>query len=284
VSIKGFKYSEQSLGSQFDLNFIYCGKEDCKPGHSWGPGIRDHYKILYIHQGKGIFKIQDQTYALTAKQGFVEFPNCICYIKADMEDPWTYSWIAFKGMQAETYFNRAGLNASNPVYESSGQLWFEGFFDELMEARQAGKSCDIRYKSILYRYLAELIDIGPGDCVARQTGSHKDAYVRQAIDFIEMNFSRKMSIAELADVIGVDRKYLAVLFNEKLRLSPQSFLLQFRMRKACELMNQMDLTISDISRSVGYSDPLLFSKMFKKMTGLSPKIYRTKVRGSGPDR
>jgi YesN/AraC family two-component response regulator len=102
----------------------------------------------------------------------------------------------------------------------------------------------------------------------------KEAYVRKAIDYIKANYYNKISISELAKLIGIDRIYLSSLFKETVQLSPQMYLVQYRINKACDLLDNPLLTISDISHSVGYSDPLLFSKMFKKIKGVSPSHYR----------
>jgi AraC family transcriptional regulator of arabinose operon len=274
---KEFQNSSHPLGSQIDLNFYYCGKQDCTPGHSWGPGIRDHYKFHYIHRGQGVLKVGDHSFSLTQGQGFLTFPQTICYYKADETNPWTYSWVAFQGLQAESYLKRAHLNVSQPIIESGGNPSFETVFEQLVEARLADKSCDLKYQSILYLLLAELIDSSATDIQIGRDLNFAEAYVRKAVEFIEMNYSQKVSIAELADVIRVDRKYLSALFKKKLGLSPQAFLLQVRMNKACELISNCELSIADISRSVGYNNPLLFSKMFKKSIGAAPRHYRNRL-------
>ena len=57
-------------------------------------------------------------------------------------------------------------------------------------------------------------------------------------------------------------------------ISPQKYLINFRLNQACKLMKNTELSIAEISRSVGYQDPLYFSKLFKKEKGLSPSKYR----------
>lgn len=62
--------NHQDKDKNRDLNMYICGIEKCKPGHSWGPGIRDHYLIHYVINGKGKFIINKQEYLINAKQGF----------------------------------------------------------------------------------------------------------------------------------------------------------------------------------------------------------------------
>jgi len=80
----------------------------------------------------------------------------------------------------------------------------------------------------------------------------------------------------IAAHICIDRYYLHRIFKNFTNKSPQEYLLCLRMEKAASLLQNTELRISDVSRSVGYSDPLLFSKTFKKSKGLSPSDFRYK--------
>jgi AraC-like DNA-binding protein len=80
----------------------------------------------------------------------------------------------------------------------------------------------------------------------------------------------------------LDRSYLGALFRERTGLPPQQHLLQLRMEKAAGLIVESDLPISTIARSVGYDDPLLFSRMFRKVKGESPLGFRRTARAGAP--
>ncbi len=80
----------------------------------------------------------------------------------------------------------------------------------------------------------------------------------------------------MADYIGINRTYLTSIFKEKMDKSPQEFLMQVRMSKACELLLNTDVPINVVAREVGYEDQMAFSKMFRKKNGLSPDQYRKK--------
>ncbi|MNG24493.1 Arabinose operon regulatory protein [compost metagenome] len=82
-----------------------------------------------------------------------------------------------------------------------------------------------------------------------------------------------MTIRQLSDYLGLDRKYVAALFREALGIPPQQYLLRYRMDKACELLRSTGLTVAETARSVGYKDALLFSRMFKKVIGVPPSRY-----------
>ena len=83
-----------------------------------------------------------------------------------------------------------------------------------------------------------------------------------------------MTISELARSIGLDRSYLGSIFKEQLSTSLQNYLKNYRMDKACELMKNETLSIGDISRSVGYDDPLLFQSCSGNAREFPPREYR----------
>ena len=62
-------------------------------------------------------------------------------------------------------------------------------------------------------------------------------------------------------------------------MSPQKYLLNYRLQQAKELLGSTDIFIKDIAHAVGYEDSLAFSKMFRNATGYSPSAYRQHKTG-----
>lgn len=104
----------------------------------------------------------------------------------------------------------------------------------------------------------------------------KRSYVEDSLQYIENNYDHSFSIQEIADSLGLERTYLYRLFKKATGFSPQEYLLDYRIRKACELLQNTDLPIAQISRSVGYEDSLYFSRLFKQYMKSSPSSYRQK--------
>ncbi|MBZ4645307.1 MAG: AraC family transcriptional regulator [Clostridia bacterium] len=257
-----------------DLNMYQCGMEDCAPGHHYGPAIRDHYLIHYILKGKGFFQVGDTTYHLTEGYGFLICPDIITYYQADREDPWHYAWVGFHGLKAEAYLKHANLTADNPIFKYDKDDFIKDCFMQMIATKRFIKSRELRLLGLLYLFLSQLIEIAAKDRFLDAEGDRQELYIKKAIEFVEMNYSRKIRVHEIAHYIALDRSYLCSIFKEHLGISPQEFLINFRINKACELMKNKNLSIANISRSVGYDDPLLFSKMFKKVKGFPPREYR----------
>jgi len=268
--------------SNIDLNLFYCGEEDCSPNHFWGPSVRDHFLIHYIVSGKGTFEYQGKKYSLGRGQGFLISPYKLSFYQADSRDPWTYKWIGFNGVNAQVYLERANLTIDQPVFTYDRDSKLAGYIDGMIDAQMLPKSRDLVHKSLLYSFLACLIENSSTDEKASYKNRNiSDFYVKKAVEFINMNYSRKMSIEEMTKFLGLSRKYFSKIFKGITNTTPKEYLMNYRVNKACELMSEHSLSISNIARSVGYDDPLLFSKIFKKIKGFSPREYEKKIEAQG---
>lgn len=268
------KNSNINLDLNLDMKLYYCGTGDCENNFSWGPGIKDHYKLHYIHDGHGLFRLGDTTYSVSKGQGFLISPNVIAAYKPADGDSWNYSWVAFNGLHAENYLTRANLSASSPLFRCSDETRINQCFQELFDSTKYERAMDLRSLSAFYDLMAAIIEENSAAPVSQSATKPQDLYVKEAIEFIDTNYSRKITIQEIANYVGIDRKYLSKLFSETLNVSPQAYLVNFRLKKACDLLTSSSLSIHEISNSIGYSDPFLFSSVFKKYHTLSPKAYR----------
>lgn len=261
-----------------EINMYHCGVEDCTPGHYYGPAVRDHYLIHYIRSGQGIFQVNKRVYPLHKGQGFLICPNVVTFYQADQDDPWHYSWVGFHGQRAESYLKSANLTQENPIFHYERDDFFKECLTQMVDATKITRGQDLHLKGLLYLFLAKLIEKGNSDLLFDDNLSKKELYIRKALEFIQMNYSHKISIRQMASFIGLDRSYLCYLFKRQMKMSPQEFLINFRIKKACHLMHNNLLSLGDISRSVGYEDPLQFSKVFKKIQGLPPREFRRNLR------
>jgi len=107
------------------------------------------------------------------------------------------------------------------------------------------------------------------------------ALARQAVAYLQENFDRPLDRLEIAQGIGVSEDYLSRVFSRELGISPWDYLNRYRVLRAKEMLHQTDDSINHIGRRVGFSDPAYFSRVFHRITGLSPRAYREHPHDQG---
>lgn len=255
------------------LVLYYSGMEQCLPNHSW-TGLRDHYTIHFILSGQGTFTSDNITLKLRKNQCFIIYPNTLVNYQADINDPWKYCWVGFHGLKADYYIDQIGFTKNCPAIECKKGNNILSIVKKLINEHndfRARPKNDLYATSLLYRFLAE---IDKNSLLDKVTVNSKEEYVKKAVSFIIRNYSNRISIEDVAGHVGIDRKYLSSLFKKTLNISPQEYLINYRMNKACELLAKDGLLVKEIANSVGYEDPLHFTRIFRKLKGISPSQYR----------
>jgi AraC family transcriptional regulator of arabinose operon len=101
-------------------------------------------------------------------------------------------------------------------------------------------------------------------------------YLTTATRYIKAHYTEDVTVDKVASYVGISRKYLFAIFKNTLNVSPKDYIINYRIEKACEFLKDFNVPIGNVAYSVGYKDPLTFSKMFKQKTGVSPTEYRKK--------
>lgn len=96
----------------------------------------------------------------------------------------------------------------------------------------------------------------------------------QVKKYIEEHFTEDLSLEQLAQMVNLSPFYLSKCFKEEFGISYVDYMTQCRIYRAKEYIRQGGLSFKEIAYSVGYHDPNYFSRVFKKVCGLSPSQYR----------
>lgn len=258
-----------------DIEIIQCGTHECAPGNTYGPAVRDIYLIHYIVTGKGYFNDSTTIHPLSTGDMFLITPDNVTMYYADMIEPYTYIWVGFTGERADALVKSAGLSLENPVVHDPGCLeFFRGMLGELddIESKIDGQANALRIQGELLRCIGYLTRQEHKRRLTTWTFSDRVA------DFIHNNISNPISITRMAADFGFSRTYFSDLFKKEKGVSPQQYLINYRVETAARLLEETDLRIGHIARSVGYDDALLFSRQFKAKTGLSPSQARKRQK------
>ncbi len=267
-----------------ELVVLFAGHEQTAPSHQVGPQVRDYYLIHHVLSGKGTFQCMGSQYDIRAGQSFVIFPGELIRYESDKEDPWSYSWIAFKGTIADQLLSGLGISQYHPVVNPVNPRRTAALFRRLHTVLgKADASCDLESGGLMRMTLAGYVKEGQTPVTAGKTTHNPiEEQVERTIRWLTLQYAQPISIQEIAHSLGYHRTHLSKIFKQYTGVSPMHFLLKIRMDRA-QLLLLEELTIEQVASSVGYPDSLYFSKQFKKWHGCTPSDYRNNVHTRVPD-
>ena len=249
------------------LNLYYGGWEICCPMHTFGPAIRQHYLVHYVTRGKGRLWMNDTCYVIEKDTMFLIRPGITCVYQADKDDPWEYCWICIDGYDVENMLNNSGFDKVN-------LLFFDKSNGEVRDAMLNFIFYFSKYKNNEYMLLSRLYNIFGHMKIQMKKQQAKSIHVERAIDYIYENYSKNISVTDIAEYLGIDITYLYHLFKEEYNMSPQKYLLNFRLKTAMNKLEGGNMSIADIAYSCGFNDASAFCHQFKKVYKDTPLNYR----------
>ena len=172
-----------------------------------------------------------------------------------------YMYIRFNGDRADELFTRFGISKFNCVFEGFEHLkplWKQSLL-------RAGKeNIDLFGESMLLYAFSSLQD----------TISPNNNIINQMLKVTEEEFSNPaFTLNSLSVRLGYNPNYISHLFKKKVGVSFSEYLTNIRLKHSLFLMNQGVTSIKNLALLSGYSDPLYFSKTFKKYIGTSPRDF-----------
>ena len=245
---------------------LYCEKEyNLLPGECYGPIIRNIYLIECCVEGFGSVIINGKTFPVKPGDCYILLPGDTIVHTADNTNPRKGYWCAIDGLDLGYIFKEAGISSASPF--ASPQL-----FEELCncikkmvidwDKDDGGKA--LRETSYIYEFL--------GILMKNKNPATNDNRIEMAIGLMEAKYHEHLNVEDIAKEVGLERSYFSVLFKEKTTVSPHKYLTSLRIRKACELIEKGNCSISEAATAVGF-DPCNFARIFKNETGKTPLIY-----------
>lgn len=269
-----------------DFYLCFCGYAKCEPLHSPGPGVRPNYVIHYILEGAGTYQVDNRRYSLKAGQGFILEPNVLTFYEADRDNPWSYVWVGFSGPRAPQYLSCLGFNHNHLVFKSSESERIKELVFKMLRANRNSPKNEFYLHGLLFEFFSCLTD---EDMPQQQDDLDHDRettnrYLREAVAYIQQHFSEGLRVSDLAEHVAVSRGYLYQIFNETLGMSPKQYLTNFCLTRATELLTLDNEPVEVVAQKCGYPNPVAFSALFRKRTGMSPTQYRIQVTAGDRDR
>jgi YesN/AraC family two-component response regulator len=134
---------------------------------------------------------------------------------------------------------------------------------------------NIRFANMcLYRFLCFFLFPNKTFQVEEKAGP-----LERSILYMKSNIDKKLTADDIATHIQYSPSHFTARFKQKTGMAPIDYFIKLKIQYACQLLSQNGIKIKEVAGKIGYDDPYYFSRLFKKVTGKSPKHYRI-VRGA----
>lgn len=98
--------------------------------------------------------------------------------------------------------------------------------------------------------------------------------ISRVLNYIEQNYQTHISLKVLSEISYMSESTLLRKFHEALNVNPIQYLQKYRIEKACQLLTNTDMLVTEVAFEVGFNSLNYFCRYFKKMVGLSPRSFR----------
>lgn len=260
------------------INIISCGGQQCGADHAYGPAIRDHYLIHFVASGRGFLRTQEREWEIGPGRGFIIFPDEITYYYADRREPWTYDWIGYVGEDAGEITSRVGLSREDRVFACAEP---EKVTEMLRAAAKDAMSLEMGEMAALGGLMRFLAHIAGGGRSGTEQRIERRHYER-ARWFMDGRYAQPITVQDVADFVGLSRAQLYRIFRAAGKDSPKETLTSLRVRHACRLLTDTDMSMEEIAASVGLASAQRLGVVFRERLGVAPGAYRQRMQNKPP--
>ena len=260
------RYRIYSMGELSILKIYSIGYSADIAGTTFISRKNELHLIGYVLSGKGTFNGNP----IKAGQGFLFTPNVAESITPDMEDPLELLWFTSADPRFNTILKYYNADDVTHIFTHSFPpelQYLKGYV--LAENRATisdGKMLEFFFSVLKYHQKEQLSS--SDHCSAAQK------YIDFSVNYIKANYSHNITVSHLTKILGISQPYLYKIYKEAFGKSPKAFINEYRINQAKSMLDETELSISEIASGVGFSDSFAFSKCFSLKLGCSPSEYR----------
>lgn len=248
-----------------DTEYIYRMKRP--QGFAFSKDCQDYYIMALIIAGRAQYCFGEEKTVVQAGDILFIGKNTGYTARVVSKEPWEHIVIAFRA-------DGAGDFAEFPV-ERVNRVHHSNRYRELFDqAFGVWSQCAFGYKIQTKALITQILFALLSENVSRHFGT-SDALrsLKVAIDYMEQNYARRITVEELARLSGYSASHFTRMFRQVYDLSPIQFLNRLRIQHAKNLLRAEQYTLSEIANRCGFSSVYYFSRCFKQITGATPKKW-----------
>lgn len=237
------------------------------------PSGSNQFILIYCIDGQGEIRLNEALHTVSANHFFIIPAGMPHAYRSDENNPWSIYWVHFSGGKAGVYSRFACQAQSIERGKTSRITDRIDLFSEIFRNLDRGFSIEtLEYvNQCLPHLLASFTHISQFRLI-KESGE-KDPVV-QSINFMIENLTHKLKLGEIATETSLSASHYSRIFVNRTGHSPIDYFIQLKIQRACRLLDNSGLMVADVAREMGFDDQFYFSRVFRKVMGMSPAEYR----------
>ncbi|MBE6703706.1 MAG: AraC family transcriptional regulator [Ruminococcaceae bacterium] len=231
-----------------------------------------YYQLHFVVSGKGLFRGSE----ISEGTAFLVVPGESQGMSVESDNFEQY-WINFDGSEVPELLQSFGIPIQSHTFDyaknESGKRIMISLFDSIFpKCPDDAEVCIRRRHAYLVGILYQLLSIV--DTSTTDNITTTDRYIASVCSYIRSHYSQELTVSWLAAVAGLSPKYLIRIFKQVTGMTIIGYITKTRLETAQSLLRTTSKSIGETAQSVGYTDALYFSKVFKTAYGMSPSEFR----------
>lgn len=233
------------------------------------------YLFFIVKSGTGILNYGNQIYNL--KKNDCVFIDCHkSYSHSTSDKPWKLQWVHFYGANIKFVYNEYQNYGGMCCFQTDRLSVYQEVLNQIYDMSVSDfylRDMEIHLKlSSLLLFLMQ-----DGKRVMQKinnTSSDNVLNIQAVKDYIDENYIQKISLDNLEKKFFINKYYLVRLFKKQYGFTINDYIIRLRITKGKKLLRFSNKTVEEISYECGVQNSAYFSRVFKKVEGISPSEYR----------
>lgn len=243
-------------------------------GHQMQREQHDDYLLIYCLEGTGRLEFGEDNKRRIIRPGdLIVLPRYIPHhYWTDQKDPWSIYWIHFDGSLADSFLEQLDVDITSPVLSLGIHSRLVTDFEALLDARQARHhlASYLHSANQLRQLLTHIALLRP---IARQQ-QEESLDLEKVHSLMQTRLHEQLDVDTLASAVSLSKYHFIKKYKTLTGTTPISHFIQLKIERACHLLDVTNKGIKEIAWAVGYEDAYYFSRVFRKVMGISPSRYR----------
>ena len=185
-------------------------------------------------------------------------------------------WVHFTGWKVEEYLERYELPHDANVFYTGVSPDYPWIYNQMIRELQLQR---VNYEDMISLYMHHIfITINRYIKEGRENKTDTINDIERAAHYFKDNFTKPISVEQYAMEHLMSVNWFIHSFKSVMKMSPMQYIISLRIATAKGLLEKSTKNIAEISNEIGYDNPLYFSRLFKKCTGLTPTEYRKQIK------